>query len=327
MAAFEKLKTFEFGQNVRVILLLLDVEQKECQNGQQYCKLLLSDGKEKNTANIWDTKRDSVLPLVNGLVQCVIKNEEYRGERTFVVLEINKAPENPEKYKLQDFIISAPIESEKMYDILLDVSLKCNGADSILHKVTENIFKKYKEPLLSWAGAKTIHHAYQGGLLYHMYRMTRIGCSLLSVYALQKDIFITGILLHDIGKLRELDTTSLGDAGYTIDGNLFGHTLLGLEMFEEAVTEVKKEYDSFSDEDTEKLRMVKHMIASHLGEKKYGTVISPAIPEAVILHYIDMIDSRMDIYEKHMPEPGAMSDKIWSLGNKIYAPSYTQKEN
>ena len=337
MAAFEKLKAFKPGQNARAILLLLEVSQKETQNGKCYCRLLLSDGKETHIANMWDTKQEAIEPLVEGLVQCIIKNEIYKDTLTFIVSEINKAPDNPEKYTLKNFIVSAPVEADTMYDELLDAAVNYDGPDSVLYKITEHIFTEYKDNLLCWAGAKTVHHAYQSGLLYHMYRMMLVGRNILSVYDLHKDVFITGLLLHDIGKLKELDTNPLGCANYTTNGDLFGHTLLGLEIFDEAVAAVKKEFDSlsdenlenevkkeansFSDEDLEKIRLVKHMIASHHGKTEFGAIITPSIPEAMILHHIDTIDSRMDVYEKNLPEPGTVSDKIWALDGYIYSPS------
>lgn len=263
MAAFEKLKKFESGKSAQAILLLLDITEKTNKNGGTFCQLLFSDGEEKQQALIWDVKKESYKAFINKLVKVVIKPESYKDSISFIVSSMELADQD--KYKVKDFIISAPIESDKMYDVLLDTAANYDGADSILYKVTENIFKKYKEKLLYWAGAKTIHHNFYGGLLYHLYRMVRMGHVLLSIYPLHKDVLITGILLHDIGKLKELETSPLGAADYTVDGNLFGHIFLGMEIFDDAVNEVKKEFDSISEEDIEKIRLVKHLIASHHG--------------------------------------------------------------
>lgn len=158
--------------------------------------------------------------------------------------------------------------------------------------------------------------------------MTRMGLVLLKVYPLYKDVLITGIILHDIGKLKELKTSPLGAADFTADGNLFGHVFLGLEMFDEAVSEVKKEFDSISEDDAEKIRLVKHLIASHHGKTEYGAIATPAIPEAMVLNYLDLIDSRMDIYEKNKPsEAGTISERIWSLDGYIYSPALSLPEN
>ena len=237
MAAFEKLKKFESGKSAQAILLLLDITEKTNKNGGTFCKLLFSDGEEKQQALMWDVKKESYKAFINKLVKVVIKPESYKDSMSFIVSSMELAA--PDKYKVKDFIISAPIESDKMYDVLLDTAANYDGADSILYKVTENIFRKYKEKLLYWAGAKTVHHNFYGGLLYHLYRMVRMGHVLLSIYPLHKDVLITGILLHDIGKLKELETSPLGAADYTVDGNLFGHIFLGMEIFDDAVNEVK----------------------------------------------------------------------------------------
>ena len=199
MAAFEKLKKFESGKSAQAILLLLDITEKTNKNGGTFCQLLFSDGAEKQQALMWDVKKESYKAFINKLVKVVIKPESYKNSISFIVSSVELAA--PDKYKVKDFIISAPIESDKMYDVLLDTAANYDGADSILYKVTENIFRKYKEKLLYWAGAKTVHHNFYGGLLYHLYRMVRMGHVLLSIYPLHKDVLITGILLHDIGKL------------------------------------------------------------------------------------------------------------------------------
>lgn len=318
MAAFEKLKHFEPGKEAKTILLLLNVTEKVNRNGGTYCLLQLSDGEEQHTAIIWDAKKETYTHLTNKLIQCVIKPDVYNDSLRFIVTKVAAAPD---KYKVKDFIISAPIESEKMYKGLLDAAASYDGKDSVLYKITENIFKKYKEKLLYWAGAKAVHHNCYGGLLYHIYRMTRMGHALLSIYPLHKDVLITGIILHDIGKLKELETSPLGAADFTADGDLFGHVFLGLEMFDEAVSEVKKEFDSFSAEDTEKIRLVKHLIASHHDKAEYGAIVTPAIPEAMVLNHLDQIDSHIDIYEKNKPsKAGTVSEKIWSLDGYVYSP-------
>lgn len=325
MATFEKLKQFEPGREAKTVFLLLDVTEKVNRNGGSYCHLLLSDGEEQHTATMWDVKKETYAHFVNNLIECVIKSDVYNNTLRFIVTKIVAAPE---EFKVENFIISAPIESDKMYKALLDTAANYDGKDSILYKITENIFEKYKEKLLYWAGAKTIHHNCYGGLLYHLYRMTRMGLVLLKVYPLYKDVLITGIILHDIGKLKELKTSPLGAADFTADGNLFGHVFLGLEMFDEAVSEVKKEFDSISEDDAEKIRLVKHLIASHHGKTEYGAIATPAIPEAMVLNYLDLIDSRMDIYEKNKPsEAGTISERIWSLDGYIYSPALSLPEN
>lgn len=326
MAAFEKLKKFESGKSAQAILLLLGITERTNKNGGAFFQLLLSDGEEQQKALIWEAKEE-YRGFVNKLVKVVIKPESYKDTLSFIVSSMEPAPE---KYKLEDFIISAPIESDKMYKALLDTAASYDGKDSILYMITENIFEKYKEKLLYWAGAKTIHHNCYGGLLYHLYRMTLMGRALLSVYPLHKDVLITGIILHDIGKIKELETSPLGAADFTADGNLFGHVFLGLEMFDEAVNEIKNKFDAclLSEEDTEKIRLVKHLIASHHGKTEYGAIATPAIPEAMVLNHLDLIDSRMDIYEKNIPaEAGTVSERVWALDGYVYSPLFSLPED
>ena len=129
------------------------------------------------------------------------------------------------------------------------------------------------------------------------------------------EILICGTALHDIGKLTELNTDEFGSADYSVDGRLFGHAVIGMNMVDE---EAKN-----GPYDPEQVRQIKHMIASHHGSLEFGAITTPATPEAFLLHEIDMIDSRMYIFGKETDkiEPGQMTERVFALENSsIYKP-------
>ena len=142
--------------------------------------------------------------------------------------------------------------------------------------------------------------------------MVRSAVMLSRVYPVDRELLLAGTALHDIGKLSELETDNLGVADYSVDGNLFGHSLIGCEMVTKAAS--KNIYDE------EKVRLLKHMIASHHGTLEFGAITKPSIPEAMLLHEIDMIDAQMYQYEQTLEklEPGEMSDRIFGLGGFVY---------
>ena len=128
-------------------------------------------------------------------------------------------------------------------------------------------------------------------------------------------------LLHDIGKLKELETNELGVSEFTPEGNLSGHTLCGIEMLNKAVAEMEVASDA------EEYKQVKHMIASHHGLLEHGAIVVPATPEAMVLNNLDLIDSRMYMFEEALTgiEPGTVSGAIWALGGAhVYKPSITE---
>ena len=130
------------------------------------------------------------------------------------------------------------------------------------------------------------------------------------------ELLIAGTILHDIGKLWELDTTEFGNADYTVKGALMGHAFIGAEVIGRYARAAK-----LADED---IMLLQHLILSHHGRFEYQAVAMPAIPEAMILHYIDCIDAEMYQYEvqEEMLEPGTISAKVYGLEQKVYRPSW-----
>lgn len=126
---------------------------------------------------------------------------------------------------------------------------------------------------------------------------------------------MSAAILHDIGKLRELQMDNLGNAEYTIEGNLYGHLYLGAVMIREACSACG------IDENSKTIQLLIHMILSHHGKMEYGAVKTPATREAYVLHILDDLDSKLWIYEDTMKntEPGTFSQpNRWLDGAVVY---------
>ena len=185
--------------------------------------------------------------------------------------------------------------------------------------LAENILLANKEKLLKWSAAESIHHNMYGGLLYHTYRMAHQAIMFVDIYpSLNKELLVAATILHDIGKLYELNSDELGVSEYTINGQLFGHVYIGMRMIED---ENQKGYY-----DQEMIKCLMHCISCHHGKLEWGAITLPHIEEAAVLHYIDMIDSRVQQYEMTYEdmEPGTVSNsKIFGLdGVKVYKPLF-----
>jgi 3'-5' exoribonuclease len=134
--------------------------------------------------------------------------------------------------------------------------------------------------------AKMMHHAYIGGLLEHCLSMALLADKVARHYSgVDRDRLMVGAVLHDIGKVREFDYRHRID--YSDEGRLVGHIAIGLEMIDEKIRMVK-------DFPEEERRLLKHMIVSHHGQQEYGSPEPPKTVEAVLLHYIDEIDSKVN---------------------------------
>lgn len=147
--------------------------------------------------------------------------------------------------------------------------------------------------------------------------MLKSASRLAEVYkdTLDTKLLYAGVILHDIGKIKELECNVLGSADYTSDGNLLGHLFIGAEM----VSEYAKKYDLGEIEE----RLLKHMIVSHHGKREFGAIALPAIPEAMLLHHIDCMDAEIYQYEevrKNM-KADSMSDRVFGLNDvHVYKP-------
>ncbi|MDL1968287.1 MAG: CRISPR-associated endonuclease Cas3'', partial [Deltaproteobacteria bacterium] len=136
--------------------------------------------------------------------------------------------------------------------------------------------------------AKKMHHAYIGGLIEHTLSMARLADKIAEHYQyieIDRDLLVTGAILHDIGKIREFDYKVKID--YSDEGRLLNHIVIGVQMIEEKLENIK----NFPDEQA---LLIKHMIVSHHGTREFGSPEPPKTIEAVLLNYIDEIDSKVN---------------------------------
>ena len=154
--------------------------------------------------------------------------------------------------------------------------------------------------------AKTLHHAYIGGLLDHVVSLFR-SCDLMTrnYPQINRDLLLTGAFLHDIGKIHEL--TYNRSFSYTTKGQLLGHMIIELEMMQAKLIQ-------FPDFPEELKTMVEHLIISHHGQYDFGSPKLPMFPEALMLHYLDDLDSKMEAMRAHFERESTL-DGPWTSYN------------
>lgn len=279
-----KLKNLDLGVREKLDVLVTDVTEAETKTKKPYVIFTATDGEQTVKVKKWDCCLSDYERAKNHVITMNIKAGTYGGETTY---DTDMAVYSDADVK--QFIPSVPGNIEEM------IRTMKNRADAFsnnaLKECVQFFLKTEKERLNHWAAAKRNHHALYGGLVYHMYRMGKAADALCDVYQdLDRDLLVAGAYLHDIGKLQELDTNELGIAEYTTEGNLFGHLYLGMQMLDE--------YTKDHDLPTDIGWQLKHMIASHHGTREWGAVVEPKTAEAQMLHYLDMIDSRMYVFEE-----------------------------
>ncbi len=163
--------------------------------------------------------------------------------------------------------------------------------------------------------AKQLHHAWLGGLLEHVISLCKLADRVTPHYPLiDRDLLLTGVILHDIGKIREL-SWEIGFE-FTIEGMLLGHIQIGAALAERTM-------DSLPEFPPKLKTLVLHLILSHHGKLEFGSPKLPMIPEALVLSFIDDLDAKMQAvsseFEKSAREgkgPNELTNKVWALDNR-----------
>lgn len=305
---YKTIRELEENDKADGFFLLKSIDKKTSSNGKEYFDLILSDSTGNVVGKIWEShKGEGITP--NKVVKVRGEVNIWKNTKQFKIHKIRETNES-DGVSIDEFIQSAPIESD---DMLEEIYNYVNNIKSIdIKKLLEILLEKKKEKLNYYPAAKENHHAIKGGLLYHIIRMLRVGKKLTEIYTeLDSDLVYAGIILHDLSKIEEMDSNELGVVSdYSMEGKLLGHIVQGV-----------KEIDFISKEnniDMETSILIQHMILSHHYYPEYGSPRFPMIPEAEILHYIDVIDARMYDMEKSLKdvEEGSFSNKIWTLDNR-----------
>ncbi|MDI6917758.1 MAG: HD domain-containing protein [Thermoplasmatales archaeon] len=211
--------------------------------------------------------------------------------------------EKQKNFEVKDFVDSVPRDMDEM---LTDLSSLINSVKNPhLKTLLENIFKdeRFINKFRIMPASMMYHQNKLGGLLEHTLNVAKICETIHQIYpSLDRDLLITGALLHDVGKVFELEVSTVIDVSE--DGMLRGHIIIGEEFVNE---QIKKIIDF---PETLKLKIL-HTILSHHGEKRFGAPKEPQLPEAVALHYADWCDAKVDLYLKAKLEARTEDKWIW----------------
>ncbi len=287
-------------------------------NGKQYLDLRLGDRTGELTGKKWDVSEGEYPALHELKEKDIVRIKgvitEWAGQLQFHVQRIRRAVAQDGQV-IEDFVKAAPEKPEDMYAYIWKATE--GFRDEELQALCQRILEENRKRLLYYPAASKNHHAQLGGLLYHTKRMLMTGERVCEVYTdLNRDLVLTGVILHDMEKLDEIEAGEDGIAsGYSFEGQLLGHIVQGVKMVDRVTLEMGM--------DREKAIMVEHMILSHHYEPEYGSPRRPLFPEAEVLHYLDILDARMYDMQQALEatDPGGFSDRVWTLDNRrLYRP-------
>jgi 3'-5' exoribonuclease len=260
-----------------------DVRQKK--SGEAYLSLQLADRTGELDAKMWENAAEVLYAFdrddfvrVKGLLQI------FGNRPQFTVHKVQKLDEA--QVDFTDFFPASKRDRDEMFAELL--GFIAGLANPNLKALLEAIFADEKVALAyrMAPAAKTVHHAWLGGLIEHVLSLCHLARFTASHYReIDLDLLLTGVILHDIGKIYELAYDR--SFTYTTEGQLLGHIVIGLRMVEEKMTALP----AFPP----RLRtLIAHMILSHHGELEFGSPKLPHFPEALLLHLLDNLDSKME---------------------------------
>lgn len=312
----------ELKSNMEFIsfFLVKSIDVRVGTNKKQYLDMNLSDSTGEVNAKKWDLA-EAELPALSAIkegdiVKIKAQVSEWNNQTQLRVLKVRKANET-DNIEMEDYIKAAPEASEDMYKYIYDRA--CEIEDEDFRKLTTHLLEKNKERLMYYPAAAKNHHAEYGGLLWHIKRMLMSGIALSEIYDyLSKDLVVTGVIIHDIEKLNEIDANENGiSTGYSVKGQLLGHITQGVTLIDEICKELNIP--------EEKSLVLEHMVLSHHYEPDFGSPKKPMFPEAELLHYLDIMDARMYDMEEAVSNlaPGAFSERMRTLDNRrVYRPSF-----
>ncbi|MCH7663895.1 MAG: HD domain-containing protein [Chloroflexi bacterium] len=280
-----------------------------------FLTLILSDSSGQLLARVWEGAEQAYEELKSGeVVKLQGEVETYLDRLQARVQQVR--PAKPGEYDRRDMLPSSPRARDEM---LAELGIFIEQVEQPDLRALVDFFFDDQDFLNNFAqapAARRVHHAYLGGLIEHTLELLKIAATVMEVYPqINADLLRTGVLFHDLGKVREFVWDL--DIDYSDEGRLFGHIVMADEM----VTAAIKELPEFPPQLAMPLR---HMLLSHHGRYEWGSPRRPKTLEAVALHHIENLGAQLNRF--HLLLQDVAPDKQWTsydrlLKRQLYAGS------
>lgn len=288
--------------------LVRDKIMAMAKNGKPYMTLKLIDRTGEVEARVWDRVDDYAERFErDDFIRVQAKASVYLGKMQLVVQELERLADGD--VLLADYMpvssrsgAEMAAEFEALVASLGDVNLRALMQAFL---ADSSVMERYRTA----PAAKSMHHVFIGGLMEHSLAVAGLVDDIGRRYpGVNRDLLLVGALLHDIGKVAELSYARTFD--YTDEGKLIGHIVLGVEMVEEKMRTIP-------DFPRQLAMLVKHLLLSHHGQYEYGSPKRPKILEAVILNFLDDLDSKINGVQAHI-ERESVNDNPWTSYHRLY---------
>ena len=302
------IKDFNDGQSISDVFLIKDATKATTSTGLNFLTVVLEDSSGVIEAEKRDCSSEDLTLFVPGNVLLVSGQVlNYKGKLQFKILSAKQV--DSKNVNLSSLILASPIN----FNVLVDKFKKIVNSvtNESLCKLLKAILNKYYDKLINYPAAAKNHHAFLHGLLHHTVSMCEVAEFVSAHYEnVNRDLLISGCLLHDLGKVVELSGPVA--TKYTTEGNLLGHLTIGMSIVKETADEM-----GLNDES---ILLLEHMILSHHGKLEFGACVLPLTREALLLSMIDDMDAKMVMLDKAYEnvKPGEYTERIFGLDNRSF---------
>jgi len=287
------------GQTAQFYAAITARDKRMTKNNKPYFHLELCDRKRRVAARVWSDSEsynqcDRIWRIGMHLFVHARHDPEWNQMLVLTARPVNDA-DRKDGYDPNLLIPQTRFDIETMFEELVGIARTIENES--LREVVLYLLTSNEEKFKIHPAASRNHHAYRGGLLEHTLSVVHNGLMLIEKYRkyysdytppLNKDLVVAGCILHDIGKLVELQSDA-DDISYTKPGVLVGHIIVGRDMLRDAAREV-------GGLDPEMLLLLEHVILSHQYMKEWDSPKEPAFPEALLVHFADDVDAKMNMY-------------------------------
>jgi 3'-5' exoribonuclease len=313
------IRDWDNGDIVQGFALLTKKELRQDRNGKSFLDLEIADASGSMVAKVW---ADS--PALNARFEPhrfvafrgSVKN--YRDQLQLSIDDCRETTDSDRQYGFDESLL-IPSTREDIADLWerLGRLLQEKVQRPVLRRLAAETLEIFGPALREHPAAKAMHHAYRGGLLEHVVSMAELAVRVCENYRdVDRDLVIVGVLFHDLGKLRELGAMPAND--YTLEGRLIGHVVIGRDLLRERCMAI----DGFP---ADLQLLLEHLVLSHQGKKEFASPVEPMTLEALVLHFIDDLDSKVNqLRNAREAMPGVQYHR--GLGRYVYLPAVEEPD-